>query len=57
MLVVTGGYNSGYLDTTETMREGDSHWTTVSSARLPSTTGYFSAATLDNQIFAFGGTF
>ena len=55
---MTGGYNSpiGYLDTTETMREGDLSWTTVSSARLSSTMGYFSAATLHNQIFTFGTT-
>ena len=57
VLLVTGGYNTGladYLDTTETRRETDHQWTTVSSARLPTNTGYFSAVTLDNQIFAFG---
>ena len=57
ILVVTGGYGSSYLDTTETMREGGTYWTTVASATLPYTVGYFSAVTLNNQIFAFGGTF
>ena len=54
VLVVTGGYNSFssiYLDSTEITREGDSRWTTVSSAV------YFSATTLDNQIWAFGTKF
>ena len=56
MLVVTGGYGSDYLETTETMREGGTYWTTVGSAALPHPTGYFSAVTLNNQIFTFGET-
>ena len=54
---MTGGYGSSYLDTTETMMEGGTYWTTVASATLPYTVGYFSAVTLNNQIFAFGAIF
>ena len=57
ILVVTGGYGSDYLDSTETMREGGTYWTTVASASLPHPLGYFSAVTINNQILTFGATF
>ena len=46
VLLVTGGYGGGYLDSTELLLPSATSWTT--SAALPSPRNYLRGATLDN---------
>ena len=53
--MVVGGYGSvGYLDSTETLIEGDSAWTDHPGA-LPAPLGLAAVLTLDNIPLLFGG--
>ena len=53
--MVVGGYSSsGYVDSTETLVEGDSAWTDHPGA-LPSTLGLAGLLTLDNIPYVTGG--
>ena len=51
--LVAGGHKGGSIfDSTELLTEGASAW--VFSGVLPTPTRHFSAATLDNKLFATG---
>ena len=53
--MVVGGYGSGgYLDSTETLVEGDSAWTDHQGA-LPAPFGLAAVLTIDNIPLLFGG--
>ena len=53
--MVVGGYGSvGYLDSTETLVEGDQAWTDHPGA-LPAPLGLAAVLTLDNIPLLFGG--
>ena len=49
-LMVTGGFDGSYLDTTEVH---DNHWRTV-AGKLPFVMGYMRATTLSNRVLLFG---
>ena len=54
MLLVTGGWNSGYLDSTETIRPGsDTKWQVISS-RLPRPMVGVGVTTFENRVLLFG---
>ena len=52
VLLVTGGYNSGLLDSTELLLPSAISWTY--SAALPSTRYSLRGATLDNKVVITG---
>ena len=54
MLLVTGGLNTDYLDSTEILQTNAQKWSLIASAKLPSARKGFSAATLNNIVYIFG---
>ena len=52
VLLVTGGYGGGYLDSTELLLPSATSW--IHSAALPSPRFYLSGATLDNKVVVTG---
>ena len=54
MLLVTGGFYTDYLDSTEIFQTNAQTWSLIASAKLPSARKGFSAATLNNTVYIFG---
>ena len=54
MLLVTGGFYTDYLDSTEIFQTNAQTWSLIASAKLPSARKGFSAATLNNIVYIFG---
>ena len=52
--MVTGGYDNGFLDSTELYDHSTGHWRM--SGALPSTRAGLRAATVDNRVLVFGET-
>ena len=53
ILLVTGGYDDNYLDSTELFRPG-SGWQELTSARLPWPMGGVRVSTVNNRVLLFG---
>ena len=53
VLMVTGGYGDGHLDSTEILRPG-SGWQEITSARIPRLVDGLRVSTVDNRVLLFG---
>merc|ERR1711894_641748 len=56
ILLVTGGYDGGFLDSTELLRPG-SGWQEITSARLPRPMVGVRVSTVDNRVLLLGGNY
>ena len=54
--MVTGGYRSGFFDSTEIFNFNDNVWRIV-SGKLPVKMYFMSAVTINNRVLAFGKLF